>query len=43
MVTMALQTFVEWKTRHESEALPLEMRSPEMPNPALNNLAGSTP
>ena len=43
LVTLALQTFVEWKTRHESEALPLEMRSPEMPNPALNNLAGSTP
>jgi len=43
LVTLVLKTFVEWKTRHESEALPLEMRSPEMPNPALNNLAGSTP
>jgi sulfate transport system permease protein len=43
LVTLALQTFVEWKTRRESEALPLEMRSPEMPNPALNNLAGSPP
>ncbi|HXC37361.1 MAG TPA: sulfate ABC transporter permease subunit CysW [Burkholderiales bacterium] len=36
LVTLALKTFVEWKTRHESEALP-----PEMPGPAQNTIVGS--